>query len=309
MKDAKDILVSVVIPTYSRNDTLERAINCALAQTHQKIEVIVVDDNPADSEYRKMAAAIIEKYAQDARVRYIQNPQNLGGSGARNVGIEASEGEYIAFLDDDDEYYPTKIEKQLQVFLNSTSDKLAMVYCDVEHAGKNGNVDCVIKAKHRGNCLYEAIVDDCIANTSEWLVKKSLLNNVGNFTIVPCKQDSTVIIKLLRAGYEVDFVPEVLCRYNNFTGVVRISFGPKKLEGEKMFCDLCRESYYLFTPKQIRNIEFSNSKRMYLLLKSRKALSDVLKVEKQKMWKYGPVKAACFFVKQELRKIKKKIVK
>lgn len=309
MKNANEILVSVVIPTYARNDMLERAINCVLKQTHQNLEIIVIDDNPADSEYRKMAEAIMEKYKEDSRIRYIQNPQNLGGAGARNVGIEFSKGEYIAFLDDDDEYYPEKIEKQLKVFLNSPSDKLALVYCDVEHAGRDGSVDCVIKAKHRGNCLYEAIVDDCIANTSEWLVKKSLLNDVGNFSIVPCKQDSTVIIKLLRAGYEVDFVPEVLCRYNNFTGVVRISFGPKKVEGEKLFCDLCRESYDLFTKRQIRNIEYSNSKRMYLLLKSRKLRNAEYEAEKQKMWKYRPVMAALFFAKQELKKIKKKIMK
>ena len=154
MKKPNEILVSVVIPTYSRNDMLERAINCALAQTHKNIEVIVVDDNPSDSEYRKMAEAIMQKYKDDSRVRYIQNPENLGGAGARNVGIEASKGAYIAFLDDDDEYYPTKVEKQLDVFLNSTSDKLALVYCDVEHANRNGQVDCVIKAKYKGNCLY-----------------------------------------------------------------------------------------------------------------------------------------------------------
>ena len=309
MKNPCEILVSVVIPTYSRNDMLERAINCALAQTHQNIEVIVVDDNPVESEYRVMAAAIMEKYAEDYRVKYIQNPQNLGGAGARNVGIAAASGEYIAFLDDDDEYYPTKVEKQLRVFLNSASDKLALVYCDVEHANRHGHVDCVIRAKHRGNCLYEAIVDDCIANTSEWLVKKELLQRVGNFSIVPCKQDSTVIIKLLRAGYEVDFVPEVLCRYNNFTGVVRISFGPKKVEGERLFHDLCKESYIEFTKCQIRNIEFTYAKRMYLLLKSRKEQREELLAEISKMWRTKPILTMLFFAKQKLKEWKKKFLR
>ena len=232
MSSREDILVSVVIPTYSRNDMLERAIECIQNQTHHNLDIIIVDDTQPESEFRLSTQKIIQKYASDKRIHYIQNPKNLGGAGARNVGIEASKGEYIAFLDDDDVYYPEKIEKQLQVFLDSDSDKLALVYCDVEHIGRNNHVDCVIRKRYKGNCLYEAIEDDCLASTSMWLVKKSLLESVGNFSIVPCKQDSTVILKLLEKGYEVDFVPEVLCSYQNVAGGVRISLGPKKVEGE-----------------------------------------------------------------------------
>ena len=127
VSEREDVLVSVVIPTYSRSDTLERALNGILKQTYQNLDIIVVDDNPPNSVYRLFVQQIIKKYASDQRIRYIQNTQNLGGAGARNVGIEAAKGEYIAFLDDDDEYYPEKIEKQLKVFLNSDSDKLALV--------------------------------------------------------------------------------------------------------------------------------------------------------------------------------------
>lgn len=301
MSKREDILVSVVIPTYSRNDMLERAINCIQKQTHQNLDIIVVDDNPPESEFRLSTQKIMQKYATDERIRYIQNPQNLGGAGARNVGIEASKGEYIAFLDDDDECYPQKIEKQLQVFVDSKSDKLALVYCDVEHIGVNNHVDCVIRKRYRGNCLYEAIEDDCIASTSMWLVKKSILESVGNFSIVPCKQDSTVILKLLDKGYEVDFVPEVLCSYRNVASGVRISLGPRKVEGELMFYDACCKMYDRMTPKQIRYIEFSFAKRLYVLYSRRNQQWKENRIaERKKMFRLRPIAAAAFLLRRKI---------
>lgn len=308
MRSSEEVLVSVVIPTYSRNDMLSRAIDCILAQTHKLLDIIVVDDNPPESEYRASTEQLMKKYETDERIRYIQNEKNLGGSGARNVGIEAAKGEYIAFLDDDDEYYPEKIEKQLAVFLNSTSDKLALVYCDVAHVGKEGTeFQCVIRKRHRGNCLYEAIVDDCLASTSMWLVKKEHLNAVGNFTIVPCKQDSTVIIKLLEAGYEVDYVPEILCLYRNYKDGTRISFGPKKIQGEELFYELCKKCYGKFTSRQIKNIEYSFAVRLFLLYGWRKRqCPQEWQQQKNKMWKLKPLKAAVFFGKARLRQWRNK---
>lgn len=301
MSRREDILVSVVIPTYARNDMLERAINCIQKQTHQNLDIIVVDDNPPESEFRLSTQKIMQKYESDERIRYIQNPKNLGGAGARNVGIEASKGEYIAFLDDDDMYYPEKIEKQLQVFWDSKSDKLALVYCDVEHVGKNNHVDCVIRKRYRGNCLYEAIEDDCIASTSMWLVKKSILESVGNFSIVPCKQDSTVILKLLDKGYEVDFVPEVLCSYRNVASGVRISLGPRKVEGELMFYEACCKTYDRMTPKQIRYIEFSFAKRLYVLYcRHNQKWKENRIAERKKMFKLRPIAAAAFLLRRKI---------
>jgi len=272
------------------------------------LEVIVVDDNPAESEYRQMAEKIMQKFADDERVLYIQNEKNLGGAGARNVGIEASKGEYIAFLDDDDEYYPEKIEKQLNVFLHSDFQKLAMVYCDVEHVGKSGQVDCVIRKRHRGNCLYEAIADDCIAPTSQWLVKKEALLAVGSFSLVPCKQDSTVILKLLRAGYEVDYVPEILSKYQNIAEGVRISLSPKKIEGEMLFYEACKQCYDSFSQKQIDYIEYTFALRLYQLYSGRYGNHDEMMLQKRKMIKLRPFAAIAFFSKNQLRRWKKRLI-
>lgn len=107
------VLVSVVIPTYKRNDTLGRAIRSALAQTYRDLEVLVVDDNEGGSEYSIKVQEIINEI-NDVRVRYITQIKHINGAEARNAGIRAAYGDWIAFLDDDDEWLPTKIEKQMK---------------------------------------------------------------------------------------------------------------------------------------------------------------------------------------------------
>jgi glycosyltransferase involved in cell wall biosynthesis len=106
-------LVSVVIPTYKRNDTLTRAIDSAIGQTYKKLEVLVVDDNNEGDEYSKSLRKIISSYDGCDNLRLITQPKHINGAEARNAGIRAAKGEWIAFLDDDDEWFPTKIEKQM----------------------------------------------------------------------------------------------------------------------------------------------------------------------------------------------------
>lgn len=113
-------LVSVIIPSYKRAETLERAINSVLAQTYKNIEVIVVDDNIAGDEYSIALRKIIEKYSGDSRVILVTQPKHINGAEARNAGLRASHGEWIAYLDDDDEWLPTKLEKQMRVLSEHT---------------------------------------------------------------------------------------------------------------------------------------------------------------------------------------------
>ena len=100
--------VSAIITTYRRADVLPRAIRSALAQTVPDIEVLVVDDEPSD------AARIATESVGDPRVLYLAHDENKGLSAARNTGIRAARAPYVAFLDDDDEWAPTKLERQLR---------------------------------------------------------------------------------------------------------------------------------------------------------------------------------------------------
>src|SRR6056297_2960635 len=115
--------VSVIIPTYNRAKTLLRAIDSALAQTIDDLEVVVVDDGSTDNTESVLAAY------DDPRVRPVIHETNQGANVARNTGLEHACGEYVAFLDSDDEWHPAKLERQLAVLEERSSDWIG-VYCD-----------------------------------------------------------------------------------------------------------------------------------------------------------------------------------
>lgn len=104
-------LVSVVIPVYNRKHTIEKAIRSVLAQTYHNVEVIVVDDGSTDSTPTIVAALSKE----DPRIRYIRYKTNRGAQAARNTGIRAARGEWIAFLDSDDVWLPQSLELRLKL--------------------------------------------------------------------------------------------------------------------------------------------------------------------------------------------------
>lgn len=147
-------LVSVVIPTYRRSEMLPRAINSVLNQTYEDIEIIVVDDNNPNTKYREATKKIMEHYKDNSKIKYIKHDVNKNGSAARNTGIKYSSGKYVCFLDDDDYFYPCKIEKQLE-FLTSNPEYKA-VYC----GWRNDNKEYI--PYRSGNLMYEQFIGNNI---------------------------------------------------------------------------------------------------------------------------------------------------
>ena len=120
-------LVSVIIPTYNRPHTIERAIRSVYSQSYSNIEIVVVDDNAKNLNARKKTSEIMKKYP---RVKYIKNQKNVGGAESRNIGIRTAKGKYVAFLDDDDEFLPSKISRQVALMEQMRKNKnIALVYC------------------------------------------------------------------------------------------------------------------------------------------------------------------------------------
>jgi len=117
---ARQPLVSVVIPTYNRAALVGRAVASVLSQTYRNLEVIVIDDRSTDETGR------ILEGVRDPRVRVVTAEARLGVAEARNRGIELASGRFVAFLDDDDEWLPPKVERQLAVFSGSAPP--ALVY-------------------------------------------------------------------------------------------------------------------------------------------------------------------------------------
>src|SRR5581483_7703419 len=102
--------VSVVVSTHNRAELLHAAIASVLSQSFQDFEILVVDDHSQDH-----TAQVVQRF-RDGRIKYLRHETRRGGAAARNTGIQNSSGEYIAFLDDDDEWLPEKLETQVALF-------------------------------------------------------------------------------------------------------------------------------------------------------------------------------------------------
>ena len=116
--------VSVIVPVYNRAGTIERSLESVLAQSYRDFELIIVDDGSTDDSGR-LAQALAGK---DNRIRYMRHDTNYGQSRARNTGIAASGGRYIAFQDSDDEWLPGKLQRQVDA-MEALSPAVGMVYC------------------------------------------------------------------------------------------------------------------------------------------------------------------------------------
>lgn len=126
------MLVSVIIPTFNRAKTIERAVDSVLAQTWREIEVIVVDDGSTDQ-----TGEILKKYGDKIRVIH---RQNAGASAARNTGIKAAAGEIISFLDSDDEWLPFKTERQVELLQRAESSGVKCCICNATMLFSTGTI-------------------------------------------------------------------------------------------------------------------------------------------------------------------------
>jgi len=122
--------VSIVLPTFQRPELLAKAIDTVKGQTVEDWELIVVDDNDPMHPDRARTVDVMASYASDRRIMVVSHASNRGGAAARNSGIRVARAPWIAFLDDDDEWSPSKVERQLAVAERAEAD-VALVYCQI----------------------------------------------------------------------------------------------------------------------------------------------------------------------------------
>ena len=114
-------LISVIIPIYNRSAVVERTLISVINQTSENWELLLVDDGSSQQERQLLSELILR--LGDQRIQVLFQKQNLGGGAARNIGMLAAKGEYIAFLDSDDEWENNKLEKQVEFHKNKTPIK------------------------------------------------------------------------------------------------------------------------------------------------------------------------------------------
>lgn len=188
--------VSVVIPTFNRAHTIERAIISVLEQSFQNFELIVVDDGSTDN-----TKFLLAKYP---KVKYIYQ-ENKGVSSARNTGIENAIGEYIALLDSDDEWLPQKLANQVG-FMNDHPEFLWM-HTEEIWIRSGVRVNQMKKNKKGGGDQFIASLNLCLISPSTVLVHRSLFDRYKFREDFEVCEDFDMWLKLL-ADYPVGFIAE-----------------------------------------------------------------------------------------------------
>ncbi len=219
--------VSVVIPTYNRKQELFRSIQTVLDQTYNgKIELVIIDDSK-----ESLKQSIQKEFSQQLKnkshrtITYIHKAKKEGAPLARNIGIQKATGEFIAFLDDDDEWMPDKTEKQV-AFLDQ-DPQMGLVICysidkrfDQERVNK---IPQTVSHEH----ILKAFN---LSSSSSYLVRKDVLEDLNGFDItLPSAQEYDLAIRLSER-YRVQCVPEVLMIQNATKGQISENWN-RKIKG------------------------------------------------------------------------------
>ncbi len=192
-------LVSIIIPSYGGGEFLQRTVDSILKQTYENIEAIVVDDNGIGTENQKKTAEQMKKYEGDPRVKYVCHEVNKNGSAARNTGVRNAAGQYLAFLDDDDIFYPENIETQINV-LKSLPQEYAFTYCSRDEY-MDGKKVREYRNTRSGFLFYEIMRHWVTIGSPAFLIRRNVYEEVGGFD------------ESFRRHQDWEFVAKVAFRY------------------------------------------------------------------------------------------------
>lgn len=201
-----EILVSVIIPNYNYAHYLGEAIDSVLKQTYSNLEVIVVDDGSTDG-----SRAVIESYGDKITTVF---QQNEGVSAARNRGVKASGGEYVAFLDADDSWMPEKVEKQVGRF--QADNTLGLVHVGVIEVDENGSA---LRERLEGlegdvaNDLLMLKREGILGGGSGLMVPRKVFDEVGGFDERLSTSADWDLFYQISSRHKVAFVPQLLVKY------------------------------------------------------------------------------------------------
>ena len=183
--------VSVIIPVYNREKFIRETVESVLTQTYPRIEVVAVDDGSTDG-----SRAILESFGD--RIRLLEHPGriNRGQSAAINVGLRATQGEYVAIIDSDDVWAPIKIARQVAVIHGSD---YGLVYCNGDYIDENGKLlNRIFNEHHRENNRPEEVLLNCYFNVpSSSLIRRTAMEAAGEFDeSLRSAQDHDMAIRL-----------------------------------------------------------------------------------------------------------------
>lgn len=234
-------LVSAVITTYERPTLVKRAVESVLGQTYEPLEIVVVEDG-SDSAVDRWIEGEVER-----EVDYVCHADNRGLAAARNTGLDRANGDYVAYLDDDDEWKPTRIEAQVETLRNlarSERESLGVLYCGAEVRGVDGGTQAYISPTNHGDLRTEIMEKGASTISSSMLFPKSALEAVGGFDeSLPSSIDHDIWMALATRGYEAHALDEplVIAHAENERGMM--SDTSTRIEGVRLYVEKWKPTY------------------------------------------------------------------
>lgn len=197
------LLVSVITPSYNSTSFITETIKTVQNQTYYNWEMIIVDDQSKDD-----SVSVIKSYAEnDSRIRLIPLSKNVGAARARNIAIKEAHGDYIAFLDSDDLWLPTKLEEQV-AFMQKGN--LAFSFTSYSLIDEEGNsLDVEVKAPKAVD--YKHLIGNTTIGCLTVMLDRLQIKHIEMPDIQP--EDTALWLLLLRQGYIAHGLPKVLSKY------------------------------------------------------------------------------------------------
>lgn len=241
--------VSVIMPTYKRDRSfMETALESLLNQSYENLEIVIVDDSPADYEKRSEVEKYI-KSIKDKNIVYVKNEVNMGGALARNEGIKKATGRYITFLDDDDKYLPDKVSNQVKFMESGDYDMSLSNMLIYNTKGELIDVrkhEDISRLKNKDLLVYH--LKRHLTGTPTFMYKAEKLREIGGFDHVKMGQEFVLMLKSierrLKIGYMKDTYDVLVLRHGE-----SISTSKNKISGERDLYERKKEYFDRFSLK------------------------------------------------------------
>jgi len=245
-------LVSAIIPAYNRPERTQRALESVSAQTYSPIELVIVDDGSQPPLHNELS--VPESAFQE--VVFKVHKTNQGGNVARNTGIENASGQYLAFLDSDDEWGTEKIQQQITRLEQSEAEAS---YTGVKQLDSNGEVNVITKATLSGDILSDLLNGNTVGTFSSVVIQADVVDRLGNpDPDLPSWQDWEWYLRLAANGVQFDAINEPLTIRHNEGDQISQSYAPKRNESYPVIKSRIKE--FTSTAKQeqiaLSNLDF-----------------------------------------------------
>jgi len=227
--------ITVVMPVYNCEKFIEAAVRSVMAQTYKNWKLLVINDGSTDS-----TCSIVQKLSnEDSRINLIHNDGVKGAAGARNLGLDLSDGDYIALVDSDDLWKPDKLEKQLLLAEKTNADIIYCSYGIIDADNKKTCDDFIVSAE----TSYKSMMIRSVITCSTALLSRKIVDKY-RFSYDYYHEDLVFWLQILRDGYKAIGVVDILADYRLLDGSRSSNKIKSAIERWKIFRNCLKEPFF-----------------------------------------------------------------